>query len=207
MREPLPRKFKMQHLDTFGGTTDPLDHLETYKNLMMLQAVPDEIMCRAFPVTLKGSSRLWFNKLKPQSISNFKQLNQSFVSYFIAGQKYSKPSTCLFSVRQGRRETLRDYTTRFTKESMQVKAMEDQVSIAAYIAGLNLGQLLFNLTKDPPVTIVELMMRVQKHMNAEEALSARRSRDDNNDVTPSRNEKRKREQTSSSKDMRVRRPD
>lgn len=90
---------------------------------------------------------------------------------------------------------------------MQVKAMEDQVSIAAYIAGLNLGQLLFNLTKDPPVTIVELMMRVQKHMNAEEALSARRSRDDNNDVTPSRNEKRKREQTSSSKDMRVRRPD
>ncbi|KAH7850919.1 hypothetical protein Vadar_004634 [Vaccinium darrowii] len=203
MREPLPQKFKMSHLDTFGGTTDPLDHLETYKNLMMLQAVPDEIMCRAFPVTLKGSARMWFNKLEPQSISNFKQLSQSFVSYFIAGQKYSKPSTCLFSIRQDQRETLRDYTTRFTKESMQVEAMEDQVSIAAYIAGLNSGQLLFNLTKDPPVTVAELIMRVQKHMNAEEALSARRSRDDNNDVTPSRNEKRKREQTGSSKDMRI----
>ncbi|KAH7844952.1 hypothetical protein Vadar_033624 [Vaccinium darrowii] len=139
MREPLPQKFKMPHLDTFGGTTDPLDHLETYKNLMMLQAVPDEIMWGAFPVTLKGTSWMWFNKLKPQSISNFKQLSKSFVSYFIAGQKYNKPSTCLFSIRQGRRETLRDYTTRFTKESMQVEAMEDQVSIAAYTAGLNSG--------------------------------------------------------------------
>ncbi|KAH7862285.1 hypothetical protein Vadar_002496 [Vaccinium darrowii] len=129
-------------------------------------------MCRAFPVTLKGSARMWFNKLKPHSISNFKQLNKSFVSYFIAGQKYSKPLTCLFSIRQGRHETLRDYTTRFTKESLQVEAMEDQVSIVAYIAGLNSGHLLFNLTKDPPVTIVELMMRVQKHMNAEEAFSA-----------------------------------
>ncbi|KAH7843673.1 hypothetical protein Vadar_019362 [Vaccinium darrowii] len=36
-------------------------------------------------------------------------------------------------------------------------------------------------------------------MNAEEALSARRSRDDNNDITPSRSEKRKREQTDPSK--------
>ncbi|KAH7863802.1 hypothetical protein Vadar_022197 [Vaccinium darrowii] len=65
MREPLPRKFKMPHVDAFGGITDTLDHLETYKNLMMLQAVPNEIMCSVFPVTLKGSARMWFNKLKP----------------------------------------------------------------------------------------------------------------------------------------------
>ncbi|KAH7846136.1 hypothetical protein Vadar_010382 [Vaccinium darrowii] len=197
----------MPHLDAFGGTTDPLDHLETYKNLMMPQAAPDEIMCRAFPVTLKGSAWTWFNKLKPQSINNFKQLSKSFVSYFIARQKYSKPSTCLFSIRQDRHETLRDYTARFTKESMQVEPMEDQVSIAAYITGLNSGQLLFSLTKDPPITVAELMMRIQKHMNAEEALSARRSRDDNNDFTLGRNEKRKREQTGSSKDVRMMRPD
>ncbi|KAH7861533.1 hypothetical protein Vadar_027462 [Vaccinium darrowii] len=56
MREPLQQKFKMPHLDAFSGTTDPLDHLETYKNLMMLQEVLDKIMCRAFLVTLKGSA-------------------------------------------------------------------------------------------------------------------------------------------------------
>lgn len=84
MREPLPQKFKMPHIDTFIGSTDPLDHLETYKNLMMLQAVPDEIMCRAFLVTLKGSARMWINKLKPHSIGNFKKLSKNFVSYSIA---------------------------------------------------------------------------------------------------------------------------
>ncbi|KAH7845081.1 hypothetical protein Vadar_008225 [Vaccinium darrowii] len=161
MREPLPLKFKMPHIDTFNGSTDPLDHLETYKNLMMLQAVPDEIMCRAFPVTLNGSARMWFNKLKPQSIGNFKELSKSFVS------------------------------------------------IAAYIAGLNSGQLLFSLTKDPPVTVAELMMRPQKHMNAEDALSARRYRDDNNDFNPYQtgwSGKPEREQTGSSKDFRTRKP-
>ncbi|KAH7861794.1 hypothetical protein Vadar_030932 [Vaccinium darrowii] len=90
---------------------------------------------------------------------------------------------------------------------MQVEAMEDQVSIAAYIAGLNPGQLLFNLTKDPPITIAELMMRVQKHMNAEDVLSARRSRDDNNYFAPGQSENQKREQTSLSKDVRIRKHD
>ena len=46
LQAPLHRKFQMPSLETFNGTTDPLDHLETYKNLMLLQAVPDEIMCQ-----------------------------------------------------------------------------------------------------------------------------------------------------------------
>ncbi|XP_058185743.1 uncharacterized protein LOC131302968 [Rhododendron vialii] len=81
----LPRKFKMPQLETFNGSADPLDHLETYKSLMHLQVVPDEMMCQAFQVALKGSARAWFNKLPPGSIRSFKELSTSFVSYFIAG--------------------------------------------------------------------------------------------------------------------------
>ena len=54
---PLPQKFKMPLVETFDGKKDPLDHLETYKTLMQLHNVPDEIICMAFPTTLKGSSR------------------------------------------------------------------------------------------------------------------------------------------------------
>ncbi|KAI8524929.1 hypothetical protein RHMOL_Rhmol13G0187800 [Rhododendron molle] len=57
MGRPLPKKFKMPQLETFNGSTDLLDRLETYKSLMHLQAVPDKVTCRAFPVTLKGSAR------------------------------------------------------------------------------------------------------------------------------------------------------
>ena len=54
---PLPRKFKMSSMETFDGKNDTLDHLETYKNRMQLHNIPDEIMCRAFPTTLKSSAR------------------------------------------------------------------------------------------------------------------------------------------------------
>ena len=43
--KPLPAKFKMPTIDSFDGTTDPVDHLETYRTLMVLHAFPDEIMC------------------------------------------------------------------------------------------------------------------------------------------------------------------
>ncbi len=57
---PLPSKFRMPFLETFDGTKDPIDHLKSFKTMMCLQGVPDEIMCRAFPTTLKGSARIWF---------------------------------------------------------------------------------------------------------------------------------------------------
>ena len=51
---PLPSKFKLPSLDSYDGTRDPFDHIATFKTTMHLQGVPDEIMCRAFPTTLKG---------------------------------------------------------------------------------------------------------------------------------------------------------
>ena len=50
----LPPKFKMPSLDSYDGTHDSFDHIATFKTTMHLQRVPDEIMCRAFPTTLKG---------------------------------------------------------------------------------------------------------------------------------------------------------
>ena len=55
---PLPPKFCMPQLETYDGSKDPLDHLESFKILMHLQGVADEIMCRAFPTTLKGLARI-----------------------------------------------------------------------------------------------------------------------------------------------------
>ena len=41
---PLPQKFRMPQIKSYDGVKDPLDHLETFKTLMHLQRVPDEIM-------------------------------------------------------------------------------------------------------------------------------------------------------------------
>ena len=55
---PLPSKFKVPQLENFDGTKDPFDYLEAFKTIMQLQAVSEEIMCRAFPMGLRGSARV-----------------------------------------------------------------------------------------------------------------------------------------------------
>ena len=55
---PLPFKFKMPSLDSYDGTRDPFDHIATFMTTMHLQGVTYEIMCKAFPTTLKGPTRV-----------------------------------------------------------------------------------------------------------------------------------------------------
>jgi hypothetical protein len=51
-------------LKNFDGTKDLFDYLEALKTIMQLRAIPEEIMCQAFPIGLRGSARVWFNKLE-----------------------------------------------------------------------------------------------------------------------------------------------
>ena len=67
---PLPFKFKMPTLDSYDGKRDPCDHIATLNSTMHLQGVLDEIMCRAFPTTLKGPAGVWFSKLPPNTITS-----------------------------------------------------------------------------------------------------------------------------------------
>ena len=85
LNRPLPPKFRLPQLESYDGSKDPLDHIESFKTLMLLQMTPDEVMCRAFPTTLKGAARVWFSKMPLGTIADFKQLNKGFVFHFIGG--------------------------------------------------------------------------------------------------------------------------
>ena len=81
----LPLKFKMPSLDSNDGTHDPFDHIATFKTTMHLQGGLDEIMCRAFPTTLKELTRVWFSKIPSNLVSSFEELSKLFVNNFIGG--------------------------------------------------------------------------------------------------------------------------
>ena len=95
---PQPPKFKMSSLDSYDGTRDPFDHIATFKTTMHLQGVLDEIMCRAFPTTLKGPARVWFSKIPPNSVSSFEDLSKLFVNNFIGGQRHKRSSSSLLTI-------------------------------------------------------------------------------------------------------------
>ena len=74
--------FPLPQIESYDGVKDPVDHLETFKTLMHVR-VPNKIMCRVFPTTLKGPTRIWFSRLTPNSVNTFKELSAQFTSHFI----------------------------------------------------------------------------------------------------------------------------
>ena len=71
LKRPLPPKFRIPQLESFDGSRDPLDHIESFKTSMLLRITLDEVMCKTFPTTLKGVTRVWFGKLPSSAIVNF----------------------------------------------------------------------------------------------------------------------------------------
>ena len=189
----LPHKFCMPQIDNYDGVKDPLDHLETFKTLMHVQGVVDEIMCRAFLTTLKGPARVWFSQLTPNSISTFKELSAQFTTHFIGGHRYKKSTVCLMSIKQWEDEALRSYITRFNKEVLSIDEANNKILVAALTNGLRKGKFLFSLYKNDPKTMSKVLYRATKHMNAEDALLAReekpKKRERQEDVQPNRGQK------------------
>ena len=143
---------------------------------------PDELMCRAFPTTLKRATRVWFNKIPPRTIADFEQLSKGFVRHFIGGQRHKKSTGHLLNIQQAEGESLRQYITRFNKELLQVDESEDQVILTTFQVGLLLGDFFFLTTKSPPKRVAKLLCKAQKYMNAKDAMlvkemKAKRKRD------------------------------
>ncbi|XP_050242129.1 uncharacterized protein LOC126691093 [Quercus robur] len=130
---PLPPKFRMPQVESYDGSKDPLDHLESFKTLMHLQGVANEIMCKTFPTTLKGLARVWFSRLTLNSIGTFKELSAQFASHFIGGHRYKKSIACLMNIKQRKDETLRLYIPHFNKEAFSIDEADDKILVAAFM--------------------------------------------------------------------------
>ena len=115
---------------------------------------------------------MWFNKLAYSFIDNFDQLSSLFVHHFVGGQHQKRPAYHLLTIKQGEGESLRSYVKRFNRKVLEVDKTEDQVQLTKFKAGLRSKEFVMALTKSPPASMTDLLMKTQKYMNAEEALAA-----------------------------------
>ena len=102
-------------------------------------------MCRAFPITLKGPERVWFNKIPPNLVSSFEELSKLFVNNFIGGQRHKRSSSSLLSIEQGENESLRSFITRFNREALSVDEVDDRLLLAAFHNGVNSNLFIHKL--------------------------------------------------------------
>ncbi|KAK3027489.1 hypothetical protein RJ639_040290 [Escallonia herrerae] len=159
----------MPPCESYDGTGDPMEHLARFTSGMNLHLVPNQIMCRAFPVTLKGAAHVWFQHLAPRSISCWAQLAESFRNNFLTSRIQRKNSSALFRIVQGPKESLKSYYTCFNTEKLLIDNLDSGVTFEAMAKGVHLGTpLRFSLNKRPPEHMTDLLDRVEKYFWAEE---------------------------------------
>ncbi|KAL2518338.1 Retrotransposon gag protein [Abeliophyllum distichum] len=114
MAVPLARDFKQPKMEKYNGSSDPVDHLKSFVDLMRLQATPDTIMCRAFSPTLRREARDWVATLPPKSIRTFDEFSKSFATHFASIKRVKKTAISLMQLAQDKDKPLKDFIAQAT---------------------------------------------------------------------------------------------
>ena len=75
-------------------------------------------------------------------------------------------------IKQREDEMLRSYIARFNKEAFSIDEVDDKTLMAAFTNGLQKGKFLFSLYKNGLKTMLNVLYRATKYMNAKDALLA-----------------------------------
>ncbi|OMP05634.1 Retrotransposon gag protein [Corchorus olitorius] len=152
-----PQGFKLPIMETYDGTSDPIDHLEMFKTNMSIHGANDAIMCKAFPATLKKAARSWYSTLKPKC--SFRELGQQFASHFMSSIRHKKTSISLMTLKQSEDEPLRDFVAKFNGEALQVRDLDHMVAIATFTNAVRDRDFTKSLSKKPLKTLPDLLER------------------------------------------------
>ncbi|XP_074298694.1 uncharacterized protein LOC141629617 [Silene latifolia] len=125
----------------YDGTTDLLDHVNHYKQEMMVITATgpfkEACMCKEFGSTLSGAALQWFVGLPNKSIANFADLVNEFNQQFVSSRKPEKQTSDLYRIVQGFEESTRDYLNRFNKEKVEIPRCDIATAIQAFRRGLH----------------------------------------------------------------------
>ncbi|XP_031247982.1 uncharacterized protein LOC116105714 [Pistacia vera] len=148
----LPQKFTIPNMKMYNGTTDPDDHIASYKQRMFTVSKPrplrEACMCKSFGSSLSDPALQWCTNLPNGSIDSFAQLTDTFVEQFASSKKLEKLSADLYRVYQRRGKPLREYISRFNREKISIPACNPETTVDAFRKGLLLdGELYKELTK------------------------------------------------------------
>ncbi|XP_074310521.1 uncharacterized protein LOC141646549 [Silene latifolia] len=142
----------------YYGTTDPLDHINHYKQKMMVitatGSLKEACMCKGFGSTLSGAALQWFVGLLNKSIANFADLVNAFNQQFASSRKPEKQTNC---------------NTPFNKEKVAIPRCDIATAIQAFRRGLHQDSDLYkDLTKHPCTTFEEVQSKAIAVIRLEE---------------------------------------
>ncbi|RVX21422.1 hypothetical protein CK203_001724 [Vitis vinifera] len=117
-----PRGFLMPKFSTYDGSSDPFDHIMHYRQLMTLDIGNDVLLCKVFPASLQGQTLLWFHRLPPNPVGNFRDLSEAFVGQYLCSARHKQNISTLQNIKMQDNESLREFVRRFGQAILQVEA-------------------------------------------------------------------------------------
>ncbi|XP_057532841.1 uncharacterized protein LOC130810724 [Amaranthus tricolor] len=147
--------------------------MEAINNQMDMESHTDASWFKNFILTLTRTAQKWVQCLPKGSISSFPELAEKFRSYFSSRTARTKQSIEMMSIRQGKDESLRNYVSRFDKESFQVLNPEENILTFSFRQGLNSNRpeseaLKFSNQWSYLKTLKEVREYAQSHVDVED---------------------------------------
>ncbi|XP_057418509.1 uncharacterized protein LOC130712705 [Lotus japonicus] len=133
---------------------------------MAINAVSDAVKCRIFPSTLRGEAMDWFVALPQGSLDKFRDFSSKFLDHFSA-----RAIEDLFDMRQRERETLEQYTKRYSAASARFEELEPRMCVCAFKGGLSWGKFKRELSRELETSMIEVRARAQDYI-LEEGIEA-----------------------------------
>ncbi|KAL2497546.1 Retrotransposon gag protein [Abeliophyllum distichum] len=193
MTVPFPIDFEQPKMDKYDGSSDLIDHLRTFVDLMRLRATPDVIMCRVFPPTLKQEAMDWVATLLPKLIRTFDKFSKCFAAYFASSKRVKKTAISLMQLTKDKDELLKDFITWFNRATLGIKDLQMYTVVTSMMSGTRSRPFKMSLSKYPSDTMHELLKREDKYVDAEEAYLITKSVKDRKE--PESNKRRLRDES------------
>uniref|UniRef100_A0A2N9EQ48 Uncharacterized protein n=1 Tax=Fagus sylvatica TaxID=28930 RepID=A0A2N9EQ48_FAGSY len=168
-RAKFPSKFVTPALAVYDGKSDPVGHLSRFRQAMAIHNSNDALMCRVFPSSLGEVGLRWFDRLEHESIRSWKEMSKIFTARFITNTRKPKEIDSLLALTMKVGETLKSYSTRYWEVYNDIDACDEDIVVRTFRFGLHEdSKLRKSFTKRPPVSMAELITRLEQHIKVED---------------------------------------
>ncbi|KAL6200035.1 hypothetical protein ACLB2K_029817 [Fragaria x ananassa] len=128
-----PTGTKPLKVDKYKGTGDPHLYLGTFFSLCSPTGYSDAMACHAFQESLSDEALSWFLNLPLNSIDNFDQLSEHFLSRFILHASIYRSVDALFHIKQKDGEGLYELLSRWQSATARCHNLEPRVAEQAFL--------------------------------------------------------------------------
>nr|XP_023893170.1 uncharacterized protein LOC112005148 [Quercus suber] len=165
----LPRRFNQPVFTVYNGKTDPVEHVNHFIQRMAVYSRNEALMCKVFPSNLGPVAMRWFDSIKEDSISSFKELTQAFGSRFVTCRRVSRPLSSLLSLNIQDGESLKAYSDRYWEMFNDMEGNFDVMALDTFKVGLPIDHgLRTSLSGKLVTSIRQLMDCIEKYKRVEE---------------------------------------